>query len=154
MYCARVGGQRGRHKNSRWIWNDADEVFALCGVVSCPWHVVAFPDAPTRCIHQAEVWAYVRGYQPRVDGAFRGTLKSTVQCLECSHESHAIEPFLDISVPIRTAPAPSPPKPKGGTSTGKSSGATRLFRGKLKGKSRQLDPGTEGSSEGDRKVHA
>ena len=49
---------------------------------------------------QAVIKSYVHGYQPDVTKFFRGTLRSTVTCLECRQKSTISEEFLDISVPI------------------------------------------------------
>lgn len=39
---------------------------------------------------------------------FRGSLVSTLECLECHHTSQSTEPFLDLSLPVM-ADKPQPP---------------------------------------------
>lgn len=36
----------------------------------------------------------------RPDQVFKGTLVSTVQCMECKHTSEVVENFLDLSLPV------------------------------------------------------
>mmetsp|Transcript_33597 Transcript_33597/g.88228 ORF Transcript_33597/g.88228 Transcript_33597/m.88228 type:complete len:329 (+) Transcript_33597:1080-2066(+) len=49
---------------------------------------------------QAQIKAYIHGYQADITRFFKGILRSTVTCLECNQQSSISDPFLDISVPI------------------------------------------------------